>query len=185
MIELAPGIMLFENVFLEGYDMVQKIKNSELWQNAEVLVDPENNVSGTNYNARDTDLLQLRDEVVGDVKDFKDKFLIETTDKINQYLSFYYAAIEKKEPPQLLRYGVGQKFHDHIDDHPVLGVRRVSLSLYLNDNYEGGEILFPRFNLRIKPKANQLIVFPSNYVYNHEIIPVTSGERYVVVQWMG
>jgi len=184
-IELAPGILSFENVFLDGYAMAKSIENSSRWQKAEVLVDEENGVSGKNYTARDTDLLQLRDDVDGDVKAFRDKFLYETDNNISTYLSYYYASVDKKEPPQLLRYGVNQKFHDHIDDHPALGVRRVSLSLYLNDNYDGGEIIFPRFNLKIKPKANQLILFPSSYVYNHEIVPVTHGERYVVVQWMG
>jgi predicted 2-oxoglutarate/Fe(II)-dependent dioxygenase YbiX len=57
------------------------------------------------------------------------------------------------------------------------------MSFYLNDEYEGGEIEFSRFGLNVKPKANQAIFFPSNYVYNHTVHPVTSGTRYAVVGW--
>ena len=54
----------------------------------------------------------------------------------------------------------------------------------MNDNYTGGEINFPRFGITFKPKANQMIVFPSNYVYNHSVSPVIEGSRYAVVGWL-
>lgn len=83
---------------------------------------------------------------------------------------------------QLLKYGVGHHFVGHYDDSKVYP-RTISTSYYLNDDYEGGEIEFPRFGLKIKPKANQMIMFPANYVYNHTVHPVTSGLRYAVVAW--
>jgi len=83
----------------------------------------------------------------------------------------------------ILKYGVGQKFVNHIDDHKDYH-RRMSTIYYINDNYEGGEIVFPRFNITHKPVANEFLVFPSTYVYNHSVLPVTSGERYAVVSWL-
>jgi len=83
---------------------------------------------------------------------------------------------------QLLKYGVGQHFVNHVDDSKMFP-RTVSMSFYINDNYEGGEIEFPRFGLQIKPEPNQLVMFPSNYVYNHLVYPVTSGTRYAIVGW--
>jgi hypothetical protein len=83
---------------------------------------------------------------------------------------------------QILKYGQGNHFVNHFDDSRAYP-RTVSMSFYLNDDYEGGEIEFPRFGLKIKPKANQLIMFPSNYVYNHTVHPVVSGTRYAVVCW--
>jgi predicted 2-oxoglutarate/Fe(II)-dependent dioxygenase YbiX len=53
----------------------------------------------------------------------------------------------------------------------------------MNDNYTGGEISFPRFGITYKPKANELLMFPSNYVYNHSVAEVTAGNRYAVVTW--
>jgi hypothetical protein len=83
----------------------------------------------------------------------------------------------------ILKYGKGQHFLNHIDDHPSYH-RRISTVYYLNDNYTGGEINFPRFGITFKPKANQMIVFPSTYVYNHSVSPVIEGERYAVVSWL-
>lgn len=183
--ELAPGIYVFDNVFLNASSYIKTIEEQGInWQIAEVLVDHENKVSGKNFKARDTDTILLSDSVDGILLDFKKTFENEIDLKVNEYKDIYYAATTNKEPPQLLRYGIGQQFHNHIDDHPALGVRRISLSYYINDDYEGGEIEFPRFNLKIKPKANQLIVFPSNYIYNHQVHSVTSGTRYAVVQWI-
>ena len=83
---------------------------------------------------------------------------------------------------QLLKYGKGQHFDTHIDDNK-LNPRTLSISYYLNDDYEGGEIEFPRFDVKIKPVANQAIVFAANYVYSHKIYPVTNGTRYTIVNW--
>jgi len=83
---------------------------------------------------------------------------------------------------QILKYGKDGHFINHFDDCTMFP-RTVSMSFYLNDDYEGGEIEFNNFKLKIKPKANQMIVFPSNYVYTHTVHPVTYGTRYAVVGW--
>lgn len=185
--ELAPGIMLFDNVFTNSMEYIKAIeKNNISWREAEVLVSEEENVSGSNYKARDTDLIMLPHyewEQDGVLADMTKEFHKEMTKCLDQYKDFYYAKIQKFENPQLLRYGPEQKFHDHIDDHPFF-TRRISMTYYINEDYEGGDVEFPRFNLRFKAKKNQLLVFPSNFVYNHQVHPVTSGLRYVIVQWM-
>jgi hypothetical protein len=59
--------------------------------------------------------------------------------------------------------------------HPV-----VSGVLYLNDDYEGGEIYFPEQDVKIKPEAGSLIMFPAYRPYFHHPLPVTSGSKYMV-----
>lgn len=189
MLELAPGIVIFDNVFLEAKNFIDRIEEKNtFWRPAEVLVNQNENTSGTNYLARDTDTIILphHTEVSGDnslLLHFTKKFHASIQPCLDQYLRHYAAKIEKFENPQLLRYGKGQKFHDHIDDHPFF-TRRISMTFYINDDYEGGDIEFSRFNLRVKAKANQLLVFPSNFIYNHQVHPVTSNLRYVIVQWI-
>ena len=39
--------------------------------------------------------------------------------------------------------------------------------LYLNDDYEGGEIYFPDYDLKIKPEIGDLIFFPGTQRYMH------------------
>jgi hypothetical protein len=87
---------------------------------------------------------------------------------------------------QILKYNVGgfYKFHvDHAEDIP----RTFSCILFLNDDYEGGDLIFrfPGFNreYKINKKKNSLIVWPSNFLFPHSVTPVTKGERYSVVSW--
>lgn len=82
----------------------------------------------------------------------------------------------------LLRYEPGNLFHNHIDDHPRFP-RVVSVSLFLNDNYEGGELEFKEFGLKIVPKAGDMVVFCSGFPYMHQVTAVTRGIRYAVVKW--
>lgn len=114
------------------------------------------------------------------VHDFLNEELLPT---VNNYRSTYSATHwTDSEGWQLLKYGLNNHFVNHYDDSKVFP-RTVSMSFYLNEDYEGGEIEFPRFGLKIKPRANQMVLFPSNYVYNHSVLPVTSGLRYAVVGW--
>ena len=69
-------------------------------------------------------------------------------------------------------------------------VRKISLSAVLNDDYEGGELLFRTLheNSEIKetsitPNKGDLVIFPS-YI-DHKVAPVTKGIRYSVVAWYG
>lgn len=84
---------------------------------------------------------------------------------------------------ELLKYESGHFFKDHIDSVPGIN-RTVSVVFYLNDDYEGGEIVFSRFGLRVKPKANSALVFPSNYVFNHSAETVTSGRKIAIASFL-
>lgn len=97
-----------------------------------------------------------------------------------------YVSIKKDTGFQLLRYKVGQHFRDHIDNiagHPTWGQRQLSAILYLNDNYEGGCLHFPRQRKKIKPLAGSVVLFPSNFAFPHEGQDVTEGTKYAVVTW--
>ena len=87
------------------------------------------------------------------------------------------------EQYDILKYEINQKFTHHIDDHPE-HTRRISCVYYFNDNYKGGEIQFDKFNLKYKPNKNELLFFPSSYIYSHQVLPITEGCRYAVVWWL-
>lgn len=48
---------------------------------------------------------------------------------------------------------------------------------YLNDDYEGGLLEFPEYNLSIKPPAGSAIVFPSNEL--HQVTNLIDKNRYM------
>jgi predicted 2-oxoglutarate/Fe(II)-dependent dioxygenase YbiX len=90
--------------------------------------------------------------------------------------------IQEDSGYELLRYKEGQFYTTHIDsfkDRP----RAVSCSFILNDDYEGGEFAFFDRELVYKLKKGSCIMFPSNFMYPHEIMPVTSGTRYSIITW--
>lgn len=59
--------------------------------------------------------------------------------------------------------------------------------IYVNDNYEGGDLYFPVKNISIKPKKNSLIIFDaSSKEAVHGVKKVISGKRYAIPSfvWM-
>jgi hypothetical protein len=79
-----------------------------------------------------------------------------------------------------IKYGPGQHFQEH-HDHGFSYNCTVSLVAYPNDDYEGGELFFRLQNLKVKAEAGDLYIFPSNFMYPHQAMPVTSGTKYSIV----
>ena len=84
---------------------------------------------------------------------------------------------------QLLRYKEGDFYLQHTDSFKEQQ-RSLSCSFQLNDDYEGGEFaLFDR-EIMIRTNPGSAIVFPSNFMYPHEIMPVIKGTRYSIITWL-
>ena len=79
-----------------------------------------------------------------------------------------------------IKYGPGQHFMEH-HDHGFSYNCTLSLVAYPNDDYEGGELFFRLQNLKVKADAGDLFIFPSNFMYPHQAMPVTSGTKYSIV----
>ena len=62
--------------------------------------------------------------------------------------------------------------------------RKLSMSLLLNDDYEGGELEFELkpWHDKVKPEAGQAYIFPA--WLPHRVQPVTKGKRISLVAWM-
>lgn len=84
------------------------------------------------------------------------------------------------EALNFVKYGPGQHFQEHTD-HGFSYNCVVSMVGYVNDDYEGGEIAFRMQGLNRKPKAGDLFIFPSNFMYPHRAMPVHSGTKYSIV----
>ena len=82
----------------------------------------------------------------------------------------------------LLRYKEGQFYIQHTDSFQQQQ-RSVSCSFLLNDDYEGGEFAFFDREIVISGSKGSIVMFPSNFMFPHEIMPVTSGTRYSIITW--
>jgi predicted 2-oxoglutarate/Fe(II)-dependent dioxygenase YbiX len=90
------------------------------------------------------------------------------------------------------RYKTGTNMEQHVDhidsifnnnwDVPK-GIPILSIVGLLNDDFEGGE--FVMFGHRkVELKAGDVLIFPSNFAWPHEVKTVTKGTRYSFVSWV-
>ena len=105
---------------------------------------------------------------------------------LNKYIEHNpYYSIHKDSGYSILRYHVGHYYGEHSDSYTYDSehIRILSILLYLNDSYEGGEIVFPRQNVKLKPEPGSMVIFPSMGTHPHKALTVTKGTKYVVVSW--
>lgn len=129
--------------------------------------------------------------------------------KIEDYFSL---ALSLSTKTQVLEYTKGSFYIKHADDSnelvnengetvgfvQVAPQRKLTTVLFVtphakhgNDgrDFNGGELLFNYLfdvdgkQIKLYPKAGDMIVFPSNPIYSHEVIPVDDGYRLSIVQW--
>ena len=90
---------------------------------------------------------------------------------------------------KFIRYYPGQTMQNHCDhiqslfDGERKGIPVLSIIGILNDDFEGGELIMFE-DKKIDTKKGDLLIFPSNFLYPHEITPVTKGVRYSYVSWV-
>ena len=104
---------------------------------------------------------------------YKIKFPKMTSSKINQI--------------DLLKYSIGEKYEIHTD-HYTTSNRHLSIIMNLNDDYEGGDLIFTDQKeteiKRLNLGKGSIVFFPSNFMYPHGIQPITKGTRYSIVAWL-
>lgn len=166
--EIAPGIVVYDNVIPDNlflYKEIQKLMMDSKW------ITPKWSYAEVEDLEKITSLKL-------------NKLLFDHFDPIEKdYKNFYNIFPEWHDVYGIMKYGPGQGFTNHVDDGNKYH-RRVSVVYYLNDDYIGGEINFPRFNIKLKPKNNQIIIFPSIYSYNHSVSPIIKGDKYIVVSFL-
>lgn len=92
--------------------------------------------------------------------------------------------IRRLERIQMSRYKEGGHYDWHIDSKvPVNNEqRKLSISVLLNENYEGGGLeISSNKDENVLKYQGDIVVFPS--FVQHRVLPVTSGTRYSAVSW--
>ncbi len=125
---------------------------------------------------------------------------------------FFSVALTTSTVLQALEYTKGSFYIKHSDDSnelvdeagktvgfiQVAPQRKITTVLFTtshkNHSYEdysfsGGELLFNYLfdadgkQIKLYPQAGDMVVFPSNPIYSHEVLPVEDGYRLTLVQW--
>lgn len=96
------------------------------------------------------------------------------------------------EPLQVLRYRPGQQYRPHHDALPHTDNQRVlTMLVYLNEEYEGGETLFLSTGLKVKGGVGDALLFRNadaegrpDPLAQHAGLPVTAGEKLLASRWI-
>ena len=74
---------------------------------------------------------------------------------------------------ELIRWQVDSSLGKHSDgpsDPAEFPLIKIGTLIYLNDDYEGGELVFNDYDMIIKPEPGDLVIFPNHYM--HEVLKV-------------
>jgi hypothetical protein len=84
---------------------------------------------------------------------------------------------------QLTRKGEG--YHAwHFESASFFEAKRVlAWSIYLNDDYQGGELEFLYFGRRIKLGEGDIVIFPAAFTHTHRGNMVLGGEKLLLTGW--
>jgi predicted 2-oxoglutarate/Fe(II)-dependent dioxygenase YbiX len=84
----------------------------------------------------------------------------------------------------------GNTPEEHADNQNLDGTEKigctnffVSAVAYLNSNFTGGDLVFPKIDYRYKPNAGDCILFPSDLEHSHYVDNVYEGKRISLALW--
>ena len=127
--------------------------------------------------------------------------------------AYFNIALTLSTDVQVLEYKKGYFYVKHADDSSeiidknqqtigfksVAPQRKLSTVLFASthvskadqstQNFSGGELMFNYLynkegeTVKIKPEAGDMVIFPSNPYFSHEVLPVKEGYRLTLVQW--
>lgn len=188
--DLGSGIFLFRDVLPESMNIINRLES--------VLNDPKNHYNYAeamvgygmkmpeyrdcyDFKYKKTDIQYDKSEASLKLQELWDDVYFRQLQAVKHYCKAHnIGELRYWEAMNYVKYGPGQHFQEHSDNGFSYNCV-VSLVAYPNDDYEGGELFFRLQNLNIKPKAGDLFVFPSNFMYPHRAMPVHSGTKYSIV----
>ena len=186
---VCGAIDIFENFWPVPAKTIELVENecndpdSEVyWERAETIGDGPHQKIRTNKLARISHLATVTDNLV--FQNIHNQFNVLLTAAFAGYKDRYKIfGSWHNEGFSLLKYSQGEYYGEHYDYHPE-NKRQVTAICYLNNDFEGGELEFPYFDIKIKPQPGMLLLFPSNYAYRHISHTITKGTKYALVTWM-
>ncbi len=102
-------------------------------------------------------------------------------ERLNHFVNLADPSLEASGLKTLQRMQEGIQLKAHTDQDTDPSIRYATI-IYINDNYNGGELFFTNKDIEIKPKPGSLIVFPGTSEFNHGVRHVQAGPiRYVLV----
>jgi Rps23 Pro-64 3,4-dihydroxylase Tpa1-like proline 4-hydroxylase len=181
--DLRDYIVVFENIVPDELcnQILEEYGNDKDWVNT-------NTKGGLARDIRRCDAINMSDSYIikqnqEKRKSIDEKLFVCAGEAIKKYNEkFKHACIQGDSGYTLLRYQEGEFYSEHTD-HFLQAPRIVSCSFILNNDFEGGEFGFFNRELVYKPPKGSALMFPSNFMYPHEVMPVIRRVRYSIITW--
>lgn len=101
-------------------------------------------------------------------------------------------AFEQGEATLILRYKGGQEYKPHFDSvRSEQNQRFMTVLVYLNHDYKGGETVFPEIGLSVKGRKGDALIFTSalpdrtvDPLSKHAGMPIAGGVKYLCTKWI-
>ena len=164
--------------------ILDEYANSELWEKTYTG-------GGLDEDARRCQVITISDQrCINENEEYRR----EIDDKMYKIIKDIIVEYEKEHPEfdleisedsgyELLRYEVGDFYIEHSDSFKEQP-RALTIIIAMNNAYDGGEIAMFQRELIHELDVGDVLVFPSNFMYPHEILPVTDGTRYSMITWV-
>lgn len=183
---LGGCIAIYENVWDNPEKTIAEIENEVEqrqfnWEKAPTIGAGENQNIRTNSYARVTYFAESGNKVMRQIHNKFHNILVEHTSSYSTQFNLQETLFF--EPFSMLKYTKGTEYKSHYDGGSKTK-RIMSAISYFNNDYEGGELEFVNFKVKLKPEPGMLIIFPANFAYAHIAHPIISGTKYAMVTWI-
>jgi hypothetical protein len=127
----------------------------------------------------------------GDMPDSMQGSIVDILSSVKSTIKTEYGLTEEIYPDDftLVRWLTGDDHEPHADSvnpsgepHPFFW-RKYTAVIYLNKDFEGGELYFPNQNICLPPEPNSIAIFPGTLEYLHGVKMITSGTRYTLASF--
>jgi predicted 2-oxoglutarate/Fe(II)-dependent dioxygenase YbiX len=177
---------------LEAIVEIKEVINAEFIKKIKTIIDKRakknlKTLSGMNKEIRNVKGCHLDFENTKDTSNWN--YIKHEIERLYFYYKIKFPKMESIKINQidLLKYSPGGRYNIHVDNFTT-SPRSLSIIMNLNDEYEGGDLIFTdqkeKEIKRLKLSKGSIVFFPSNFMYPHGIAPITKGKRYSIVAWL-
>lgn len=147
---------LIEEVSSSCYPLLEVERRPHLTMELPFLFSEQDNISA----------IKLRSRILKDI-----------IDPISRYMSVYNieSMIPKKDFITVSKLEPGIGMASHVDDDEIESNNFICMA-YANDNFSGGELLFPDLGISYKPSAGDIVIYQAKN--RHMVNQIADGFRY-------
>ena len=174
-------------------DIIEKLNRFNIWQKHDWKIYNPDQEQGSVLPSgeNEPEVIPAENSLLKDVNRYLMPKIIEVLQEYvdNFKYEWFHNPFHVVSNLKFLKYSLNQTMKAHCDhihdifDGNVKGIPILSVIGTLNDDYKGGNLVMFG-DKKINTKEGDLIIFPSLFLFPHEIKPITKGIRYSYIAWM-